>query len=294
VSKIDLTRFDFHALRFLKSEDVEIMTAEEVGQFVLLMCHAWLGGKAASLPNNPMLLAKYARCERVSEAVLREWKAGSDGRLYNETLSEEWDAAVGRSVHGMRGAAARWNKEKSPTNAHDNAPVMPEHSTSNAPADAPPMVKPIQANPIQSKTSSSEPVGSDERVSKPTPRKEPSPEGIELANLLRARIIGNNPNAKVTESQVRKWACEADRMIARDNRTPAAIRELIEFSQADPFWHPNILSMGKLREKFDRLWLKCKGSPKQGPVPGPVPVPKRRSELSDADRALYAQHGVTL
>jgi hypothetical protein len=46
MSKIDLTRFDFRALRFLKSEDVEIMTAEEVGQFVLLMCHAWLGGKS--------------------------------------------------------------------------------------------------------------------------------------------------------------------------------------------------------------------------------------------------------
>jgi hypothetical protein len=81
VTAIDLTRFDFHALRFLKSEDVELMTAEEVGQFVLLMCNAWLGGKAASLPNNAALLAKYARCERVSDAVMGEWKEGPDGRL---------------------------------------------------------------------------------------------------------------------------------------------------------------------------------------------------------------------
>ena len=155
MSKIDLTRFDFHALRFLKSEDVEIMTAEEVGQFVLLMCHAWLGGKAASLPNNPVLLAKYARCERVSEAVLKEWKVGPDGRLYNETLSEEWDAAVGRSAHGMRGAAARWNKEQSPSNAHTDAFAMPEHSPSNAAMDAPPMVKPSQTNPIKPKKATS-------------------------------------------------------------------------------------------------------------------------------------------
>jgi hypothetical protein len=112
--------------------------------------------KAASLPNNPTLLAKYARCERVSDAVMKEWNEGPDGRLYNETLSEEWDAAVGRSVHGMRGAAARWNKEKSPNNAHENAPTIPEHYPSNAPTDAPPMVKPSQANPIKPKKSASD------------------------------------------------------------------------------------------------------------------------------------------
>jgi hypothetical protein len=149
MGKIDLTRFDFHALRFLKSENVEIMTAEEVGQFVLLMCHAWLGGKAASLPNNPTLVSKYARCERVSEAVMREWKVGQDGRLYNETLSEEWDAAVGRSVHGMRGAAARWTKKNTPANADGSAPAMPEHCHRNALLNAPPMVKPNQSEPIK-------------------------------------------------------------------------------------------------------------------------------------------------
>ncbi len=179
MSKFDFTRFDFHALRFLKSEDVEIMTAEEVGQFLLLMIHAWLGGKAASLPNNPTLLAKYARCERVSEAVMGEWKEGPDNRLYNETLSEEWDAAVGRSAHAMRGAAARWNKDKSTGNAQGNAPAMPEHSPSNAPPFALSMPKPYQAVPNQSKTLSSEPVGSDEQVSKPTSRKKPSPEGFD-------------------------------------------------------------------------------------------------------------------
>lgn len=184
MTAIDLTRFDFHALRFLKSEDVELMTAEEVGQFVLLMCNAWLGGKAASLPNNPALLAKYARCERVSEVVMREWKEGRDGRLYNETLSEEWGAAVSRSAHGMRGAAARWNKVQSTGNAHENAPAMPEHSPSNAGVDAPPLVKPTQSNPnqpnpIQSENTLSEAIASDGRDSKSTSRKDQSTEGFD-------------------------------------------------------------------------------------------------------------------
>jgi uncharacterized protein YdaU (DUF1376 family) len=268
------------------------MTAEEVGQFLLLMIHAWLGGKTASLPNNPELLARYARCERVSESVMRQWPAGPDGRLYNETLSEEWVAAEFRSAHGARGAAARWNKDKSPSNAHGNAPAMPEQCPSNAAPLTPPLVKPYQSKPSQSKTFSSEAGASDEQCSESTPRKEPSPEGIELAHLLRRLILENNPNAKNTDAQERKWAREADRMMRIDKRTSAEVREIIDFSQADSFWHQNILSMSTLREKFDTLTLKCKGSAKQGPVP--LSPPKRRSELTDAEKDTYARHGVVI
>jgi uncharacterized protein YdaU (DUF1376 family) len=144
----DLTRFDFNALRFLKSEHVEMLTAEEVGQLVLLKCNAWLGGKNASLPNNPTLLAKYARCERVSEAVLREWKEGPDGRLYNKTLSEEWDAAMQRSAHGARAASARWRRQQ----FSGNAQAMLEHSSS-----VPLVVVGAVANPSQSKPNQSKP-----------------------------------------------------------------------------------------------------------------------------------------
>jgi uncharacterized protein YdaU (DUF1376 family) len=134
MNKIDYTRFDFHALRFLKSEDIELMTAEEIGQFVLLMCHAWLGGKAASLPQNPTLLARYARCEQVSELVLSQWKQGEDGRLYNDALSEEWDAVLERSGQGKRGADARWNKNKPFSNAHQDAPALLTQSPTNGQA----------------------------------------------------------------------------------------------------------------------------------------------------------------
>lgn len=92
----DLTRFDFHVNRFLYSEDVQVMTAEEVGQYFLLICHAWMGGKNASLPNNPTLLAKFARCHEVSSLVMSKWELGSDNRLYNNGLTREWQAATGR------------------------------------------------------------------------------------------------------------------------------------------------------------------------------------------------------
>ena len=41
-----------------------------------------------------------------------------------------------------------------------------------------------------------------------------------------------------------------------DRRTPEEISALIQWSQRDNFWKSNILSMGKLREKFDQLALK--------------------------------------
>ena len=145
------------------------------------------------------------------------------------------------------------------------------------------------------KTALSEPKGSDEQVSRRTPQKEPSAQGVELAQLLRQRILENNPKSKTADSWERKWAIEADRMIARDNRTPAEIREVIEFSQGSSFWRANILSMGKLREKFDQLWMKRNESAKPCQVkPGPVPQRFPIPQLDDAGRAIYAQAGVKI
>jgi hypothetical protein len=79
---------------------------------------------------------------------------------------------------------------------------------------------------------------------------------MELAVLLRQRILENNPKAKITEKQVCEWGREADLMLRRDHRTPEEISALIEWSQRDPFWKTNILSMGKVREKFDQLTMK--------------------------------------
>jgi phage replication O-like protein O len=87
-----------------------------------------------------------------------------------------------------------------------------------------------------------------------------SDQGNALAELLKKRILTNNPKAKVTDAQLQKWALEAERMTRLDGRTEAEVRELIEWSQGDSFWKSNILSMAKLREKFDQLYLKSRGS----------------------------------
>jgi uncharacterized protein YdaU (DUF1376 family) len=182
---VDLTRFDFRALRFLKSESIEAMTAEEVGEFVLLMCHAWLGAKNASLPNNPVLLARYARVERLSDVVMREWNEGPDGRLYNETLSEEWDAAVGRSAHGAKGAAALWKKRRSQAECSGSARASTEHCSSEKRA----LVKPNQST-----------------QTKPEEKTTCSTASVELFGpaLITLSLIGGDEH-QVTQADLNEW-----------------------------------------------------------------------------------------
>jgi predicted phage replisome organizer len=85
----------------------------------------------------------------------------------------------------------------------------------------------------------------------------PSETAIKLASKLRDLILSNNPKG-LTPKDLTTWAKDIDRMIKIDKRTEAGIISVMEFSQHDSFWKTNILSAGKLREKFDQLYLKSK------------------------------------
>ena len=78
---------------------------------------------------------------------------------------------------------------------------------------------------------------------------------LELSNHLKELMLKNNPDAKITEKQIKDWSNDVRLMIERDKRTPAKIKVLIDWAQGNNFWKTNILSMGTLREKFDRLTL---------------------------------------
>lgn len=91
------------------------MTAEEVGQYMLLLCKSWLLGKDASLPDDPEYLAQHARAKKeVSPLVLKkfplietEWGT----RRQNPTLYAEWKLAETRldmaKEYGRRGGEAK-------------------------------------------------------------------------------------------------------------------------------------------------------------------------------------------
>lgn len=97
-----------------------------------------------------------------------------------------------------------------------------------------------------------------------TPPPEKSPETfpddspqVALSQKLKSHILANNPNAR-TPSNLQKWASDFDKMIRLDKRPVPEIEAVMEFSQRDSFWKSNILSAGKLRDKYDQLYLKAK------------------------------------
>ena len=67
-------------------------------------------------------------------------------------------------------------------------------------------------------------------------------------------------NCKIDFPDIEKWASEVRLMRERDGRTEEQIRFLIGWCQKDNFWQANILSMKKLREKFDTLVSQVKRS----------------------------------
>ncbi len=119
MSPSDLTRFDFHVVRFMNSYDVEIMTDAEIGQFLLLLCKSWLLAHDATLPDDVEYLSRIARTTKVSERVLAKFplveteKYGRARR--NATLFEEWEKASERSEIARERVNRRPDRNTPPT-----------------------------------------------------------------------------------------------------------------------------------------------------------------------------------
>lgn len=78
----------------------------------------------------------------------------------------------------------------------------------------------------------------------------------QLANRLYQKILENNPEHK--KPNLQKWANDVRLMMERDKRTEEQIAYLIDWVQADSFWKTVVLSISKLREKYDQLVIRIK------------------------------------
>lgn len=101
--------------------------------------------------------------------------------------------------------------------------------------------------------------------------KQPSQEACRLATLLKSEIRRNKADYKITPAQERRWAVTAQRMLDLDKRSPERIEKLIRWVQRDEFEMANVLSMDKLRSRFDQLEMKS-GSRGSGNVAA-LPLP---------------------
>jgi hypothetical protein len=102
---------------------------------------------------------------------------------------------------------------------------------------------------------------------------------IYLTYKLAELMLVNNPKVKLPEN-LNNWINEIRLLLEKDKKTPLEVLQVIEWSQKDQFWRANILSAGKLREKFDQLYLKMKptGGTYHGTNAAYKPQPQGTSE----------------
>ena len=79
-----------------------------------------------------------------------------------------------------------------------------------------------------------------------------------LAKFLEGCIVENNSKFPQSEKQRQRWAKDIDLMLRIDKIDADDVATVIEWCQNDNFWHSNILSGNKLREKYQQLVMKMK------------------------------------
>ena len=106
----------------------------------------------------------------------------------------------------------------------------------------------------------------DEVTPEPTPINDPRPDVDAVCDAMAASVqrrTGRTP--RVTAA----WRTQARLMIDRDGRTVEEITRIIDWVDGNDFWRANVLSVPKLRQKFDTLRLQAQrpqGRPQGGQV----------------------------
>ena len=133
-----------------------------------------------------------------------------------------------RSEAGKRGAAARWG----------HAEEWQADGKLPSDSDGKPMPP---SRPVPSRPSSESPDGD-------SPRHDVEAICAHLAQAIEA-------NGSKRPTITKRWRTSARLLIDADGRTVEQVHAAIDWCQADTFWRSVILSMPKLREKYDQIRL---------------------------------------
>lgn len=135
--------FQFYPKDFLSSDAVSLMTTEQIGAYMLLLCHSWL--RPEGLPADTESLARLARVpaarftSKVWPGISRSFTANEHGLLCNPRMErgrhEQETYRAERSQSGKRGAASRWaDKNDGSGNDSDIAQPIAKNGSSSATA----------------------------------------------------------------------------------------------------------------------------------------------------------------
>lgn len=95
------------------------------------------------------------------------------------------------------------------------------------------------------------------------------PNALRLSGRLAELILQNLPNFRELnngkkEATIQRWHDDIEKMNRIDKRSWEEIEAMVEWCQRDDFWRGNILSGGKLREKYDKMFMKMTAVKKGG------------------------------
>ena len=107
----------------------------------------------------------------------------------------------------------------------------------------------------------------DEDTPEPTPIAEHRPDVDAVCDAMAASVQRRTGRApRVTAA----WRTQARLMLDRDGRSVEEITRVIDWAEGNDFWRANVLSVPKLRQKFDTLRLQAqrpqRGQPQGGQV----------------------------
>jgi hypothetical protein len=197
----------------------------------------------------------------------------ADGIIYNRRMAREESLSTTRSEAGKKGMESRWKKYQTDNKAHN---------------------KPITSLGKDRLGKDRYGIKEEERIDEKRVKgggkegKAPDPADLRLTQLLVDLMQKNNPNSSIlkglTEARQAEWMSQCRLLREADGKSEADIEKVIRFSQSDGFWKTNILSMPKLREKWDQLWLKASSPTTGGRAKERLDIARSWCEKREASR----------
>jgi hypothetical protein len=166
---------------------------------------------------------------------------------HQRSAEEVAEIREARSAAGVLANHERWHKGKPKTGcphcATDPCTDPPTDPKSDAKTDPNGLRK--SSTETETETDNSIPTGSSSSAA-------PRADARRLCDHLADRIEANGSRRpRIT----RRWLTAARLMLDVDGRSEEHVHRAIDWCQSDEFWRANILSMPKLRERYDQLRL---------------------------------------
>lgn len=173
------------------------------------------------------------------------------------TEIKEFFAFEIQKLHAEQPKLALWDHPKVQTILKAKARDMKEFSQADCMAVGSAMAKPLakDSNTVPMRTATATATSSKEETSSSEISDEiPRPDVEELLDLLDSCLAANGSK---TPSRTKKNRDAARLLLDRDGYDVKQVAWMIQWATSDEFWRANILSMSKLREKFDQLKAKA-------------------------------------